>query len=298
MSVVVFPSNTSGYSASKKRKRMPGTNGKKVREVKQVNWFNARADTMLDRISYEAINIHNAGYANQNTHKLVYQWYELPFPAAGVGYEQAIGRKVFALYARFKGYINCSGLNNAPISWRMYLMRVEDADIPGPLPAQSEAVWDLLFNNWESREIANPSADNRFICARHNFYKMVRNVDATRNIDLKVIASGTIPRMDTGGHIAMTIVGQAAGTVAGNSVSGTPVNADGQACGACIPIDIKVKLNDNYVYDKVHYYFSIISDNMFARSVGIPTGNESFSDGSIGASANFNFFTRLYFYDD
>lgn len=300
MPTVAFLNSDSGFSAAKKRKRMPGTNAKTKKEMKQVNWVYARGPDVLTRAGYNAISIMSSAVQHANTVYAAYMWIPMAFPAAGVGYEQAIGRKIFAKYARFKGYIQVTGFNSAPINWRMYMMRCQDAD----LPDTSEGKNELLWNNWEPYDNASPSISNRFLACKHNFYKTVRNVEATKNIDLKVIASGCIPRFDQGGSSVGIAVGDTAFTQTSWSQTTAPyiygtnpaAVVNGPFMG-CYPLDVKVKLNDNIVYESVKYYIMIAVDNPLARVLNAD-GTVSWYDSSDHAPAIFNFFARLYFYDD
>lgn len=300
MPTVAFLNSDSGFSAAKKRKRMPGTNARTKKEMKQCNWVYARGPDTLTRAGYNAISIMNSAVQHANTVYASYQWIKMQFPSAGVGYEQAIGRKIFAKYARFKGYIQVTGFNPAQINWRMYLMRTQDAE----LPDTSEGKNELLWNNWEPYDNATPSVSQRFLACKHNFYKSVRNVEATKNIDLKVIASGCIPRMDHGGSRVGIAVGDTAFTqTTYNStcqpyIYGTNPAAvvNGPFMG-CYPLDVKVKLNDNIPYGSVDYWIMIAVDNPLSRTLQAD-GTNLWSDSSDHASAIFNFFARLYFYDD
>lgn len=285
-STVVFATNTHG-GATKKRKRMPGTNHSLKPEIKQVNWFLADSNNDTNRTGYAASTFYSSASSTLTGDLLFWRIIPLPFPYNSSSPGGRIGSKVQYLYARFKGYLHVSHCCNQDIRWRMVLYRTDDNNLD---TNNQNTAWSKLYNNMQS--VATTDADAAYTNWQHNFYKKVWNVNAESWCKHKVIASGVVPRAFKAQRQKLFAVGS--GT---NYQLGIIWDMNQEPYGALnIPIDTKVKLYDT-VDSNVKYYISFESDCPVGWFLSTDGANITPSAASGVNPFSISIFSRLYFLD-
>ena len=285
-STVVFATNSHG-GATKKRKRMPGTNHVSKPEIKQINWFLADSTSEANRLNFGASTFYSSAAATLTNDLLFWRIIPLPFPIASASVGR-VGVKIQYLYARFKGYLHVSHCCNQDIRWRMVLYRTADVDLD--TTNQNDA-WSELYLNMQS--VTNTDAAASYTNWQHNFYKKVWNVRAESWCKHKVIASGVVPRVFKADKQKLFAVGS--GT---QYQLGLIWDNNEEPYGALnIPIDTKVKLHDN-VDNTVKYYISFESDCPIGWYVSTDGANITPSAASGVNPFSISIFSRLYYLDN
>lgn len=284
-STVVFATNTHG-GATKKRKRMPGTNHTMKPEIKQVNWFRASDNTEVNRIGYDAVTFYPSCTATYTSDSLFWKFYELPFVYSSPGLAGRIGARVQYLYARFKGYLHVTPRCNQDIRWRMVLYRLDDI----VFEANQNTNFAKLYANIQS--VTETSASTAYTNWQHNFYKKVWNVNAESWCKHKVIASGVVPRAFDASKMKIWAVGSSSSYQMGlfwdnNQEPYGVVN---------IPVDVKVKLYDN-VDNTIRYYLCFEADCPIGWAVAESDGGINPHVSSSQSPFSISIFSRLYYQD-
>lgn len=229
---------------------MPGTNPVMKPEIKQLNWALADSATNTNRLGFAADSYYSSSIASSTSDRLFWRFYQLPFPYNSAAPAAVVGAKCHYLYARFKGYIHVSQRVSQTIRWRMVSYRTDDVVLAINTP---DDVMNKLYLNIQT--VGATSLPAAYHNAQHNFYKKVWNVNADNLCKHKVIASGVIPRTLEAKQIKLFAVGT-------NSQYqlGLTWDKNEEPYGTMnIPLDVKVKLNDN-VDSTVHYYLCFESD--------------------------------------
>lgn len=285
-----------GSSFARKRKRMKGTNAKKLIEVKQ---WNPRYTG--DNDSFDSCCMYNLCSNSCISPTGASSWmpFKMNWPQNGTNSYNRIGKSIFLKYLRFKGYVRVYNLAVHGIRWRLRLIRADGFKFLEPSGQGIQLIKQYL-NVWKAGQY--PSQDTEFSVAtsvagmtRHNFYKAFKDVQYNNILQTKVIASGYIPVSSP------ATVGATTGTIAGSETSTVAlftktVNQTFNEGFYNVPIDVKVKCNDNVNVDDITYYYVLETD----FGVGITYGNTNGLSMSMAISSvvfELNFFIRGYFTD-
>lgn len=285
-----------GSCYARKRKRMKGTNAKKVIEVKQ---WNPRYSG--DANSFDSCNIYNICVNSAISPVGASSWmpFKINWPIAGTSSYNRVGNAIFLKYLRFKGYVRVYNRAVHGCRWRLRLIRADGFKFLEP-SGQGIQLLKQYLNMWKAGQY--PSQDTEFSVptsvagmTRHNFYKAFKDVQYNNILQTKVIASGYIPVSSpaTTGMTTGTIVGSETSTVAVNTNTVNQAFSEGYYN---VPIDVKVKCNDNVKVDDISYYYVLETD----FGVGISYSNTNGLSMSLAISSvvfELNFFIRGYFTD-
>lgn len=285
-----------GSSFARKRKRMKGTSAKKVVEVKQWN-----PRYVGDADSFSSCDLFNICTTSAISPVSGSSWmpFKINWPEKGTNGYNRIGNSIFLKYLRFKGYARVYNLAVHGIRWRLRLIRADGFKFLEP-SGQGIQLMKQYLNMWKAGQY--PSQDTEFSVAnsvagmtRHNFYKAFKDVQYNNILQSKVIASGYIPVSSpaTTAQTTGTIVGSETSTVAVNTKT---VNQTFNEGYYNVPLDVKVKCNDNVKVDDISYYYVLETD----FGVGITYGNTNGLSMSLAISSTIfelNFFIRGYFTD-
>ena len=285
-----------GSSFARKRKRMKGTNAKKVVEVKQ---WNPRYTGDSD--SFDSVNIYNLCSNTLISPAGASSWmpFKINWPLTGTNSYNRIGNSIFLKYLRFKGYVRVYNRAVHGIRWRLRLIRADGFKFLEP-SGQGIQLLKQYLNMWKAGQY--PSQDSEFSVAnsvagmtRHNFYKAFKDVQYNNILQTKVIASGYVPVSSPATNSVTT------GTIAGSETSTVALNTNLIVSNLSegyynVPIDVKVKCNDNVKVDDITYYYVLETD----FGVGISYSNTNGLSLSMAISSvifELNFFIRGYFTD-
>lgn len=275
-----------------KRKRVNGNNPSKRSEMKQYNPF---FSSITSSVVYDAIRISNvylpSNIPADSANYTFGSWYPIPIrkpgasnPSAGVS--GMIGKEIFLRYLRFKGYIELLKYPQYKIHYRLRLIRSHS------IVFNSLVDYLSVFKN---KETAFNSVDTKFNSCRHNFFKMVRNVDTKINVKITTIASGVLPSFPGTENAVLEVGNQSAY----GYVNVKPVEVFGG--NECLPLDVKVTCNDRWGSD-VFYYLILETDyaNAFIYNDIARSNNDCVtrSDAFGQSPVLFNFFCTGYYTDD
>lgn len=269
-----------------KRKRANGTNPNAKPEMKRWNPFNP-----VNTESFLAIQIGN-GWATSAGDPIPSSGYcawhpvRLQKPSEGAGPHNRIGESFFLRFLRFKGYIEIKKFPVYQMHYRLRLVRCNGITMTQPLD---------YFTVYKNVELDVADAEKAYASMRHNFYKKVRDVDTKHDAQITNICSGVLPSFPSSKVVTLS---------AGSSSSYS--NGFDRAITTwggiqCIPIDVKVDVNDR-VTDEIMYYVVLETDFPVGFVNNQPTAS---SDDPVILSMSwtnfpvlFNFFCTGYFTDD
>lgn len=269
---------------NRKRKRVNGNNPSNRPEMKHYNPFNSTEITE----NFDAITICNGYYATGNPSRGFQSWHPIPMgkPPIGALPTSMVGNEMFLRYLRFKGYIEIKVYPQYKAHYRLKLVRCEGL--------QLNNVNDYLAL-YKNIELNSSSLSEMYASFRHNYFKTVRNVNTKKTVRITTICSGLLPS-----SVAIQTSTLAAGsTTQYGFTSGVPMTVYGG--NECIPIDVKVDVNDR-IRTNVNYYIVLETD--FAIGFGYD-GTSSVKHDSVTFASTwnsmpflFNFFCTGYYTDD
>lgn len=243
----IWFNGNSGRIVAKKRKRMPGTDQSKRKEIKQMNPMYGHPN---DYTSFDVVPLLNytpsleggGDIAPWRLHKLLY-------PSQGTNSYERIGNSIFIKSLRIKGHIGPTWKNIArPISWRLKLYRFDSMypQVTNHTALNDVGAYLTLFNNFElPSDFSNVSAV--YNACRHNFYKAIKKYPKLTNYTCKTIASGILPMTNSLGNFGYEAFGSNPIKTFGSNL------ADNGTFGSMkqiFPIDINVKINDRITWER------------------------------------------------
>ena len=272
---------------NRKRKRANGTNPNAKPEMKRWNPFH-----IVSTEDFQAIQIGN-GYTSTSGDAPpsygYFAWHPILLrkPSQGSSAFNRIGEDYFCRFLRFKGYIEIKKYPVYQMHYRLRLVRCAGGTtLSEPL--------DYL-TNFKNVELDVSDVEKTYASFRHNFFKKVRDVDSKLDTRITNICSGVLPTAPSTKTVTLT---------AGSSSSySNAFNRGITPWGGlqCIPIDVKVDVNDR-INDDINYYLILEDDFPTGFINNAPTGasedpvvlSQSWSNFPI----IFNFFCTGYFTDD
>lgn len=312
----IWFNGNSGKLVAKKRKRMPGTDSSKRKEVKQCNPMYGHPS------DYTAFNLRPMlNYTSSlEGGQVISPWrlHKLLYPEQGANSYQRVGNSIFIKSLRIKGYIYPNYRCIAkPIHWRLKLYRMDSLY---PKAANHTTLNDIsayltLFNNFEIP--ANFTHYYNIIDAcRHNFYKAIKKYPKLVNYSCKTIASGTIPLTNGLHNFGYDALGNTTFKTVGSFLDDDGTWTEDKSM---FPLDINIKINDRitWLLDQASsamtanvFYFIVLEDDF---GVGVDVHKTTYD----ASSGDFNdpyyefeandiakccyhgtFFARWYYTDD
>ena len=140
-----------------------------------------------------------------------------------------IGEKYFLRYLRFKGYIEIKKFPLYQAHYRLRLLRCENVTL------SSTANYLTLFKNVE---LDASTPELVYASFRHDYFKKIRKVDTKHDVRITNLCSGVLPMQE-----AYKVQTLAAGSTTSYSY-GTARGIIPYGGVQCIPIDVKVDVND------------------------------------------------------
>lgn len=260
-------------------------------EIKQWNCISGSlTEEKYDAITFvNIVQPTNAGVAHGSWELIPFRW-----PSSGFYEDERIGKKFGLKWIIFRGYATVSSEIAYKCNYKLVLIKSQ---------MNYTDMHDFLENNYFNYESPTTWAegphtfdniDSRRSYARHNFYKLVKNVSnqAQFKTSVRILASGTFTPDggNPGPRFTTTMGSNPSVTLESQGLSGSDFNN-----WAFYPINVRLTCNDNIDVSLDHYYLALLTDQPLGHNTS-SLGSES----SVLATTrqfSFNFFSLGYYLD-
>lgn len=284
---------------------------KKAHDYRNVNVVNKRRKVVLykkltpprpelkkynplinDSGLYSAISINNIAQATGNPAYGYSAWDLIPFnnPAVGTSSKERIGQRFSLKYLRLKGYVETNYKIACKINYKLLLIR-SDLDLESNHKFLNSFFTNYQYpSGWTDTSHAFSNDADRAAYGRHNYYKMIRNVDnwPIGRIVIRVLNDGTITNFPDSVHSSWSI---------GSNPAVTTEVDDGPAYKAYYPINLNVTVNDDIKVGKERYYYMLITDQPIGYQWTSGVKSVARSHAYVDRAFELSFFTTAYYTD-
>ena len=241
---------------------------------------------------YDAISICNIAQPTSPPTDSYGSWEMIQFqdPLQGTASYNRVGNFYSLKYLKIKGYVEVNWKCEFKVNYKLLLIRA-DAEMHDFHQFLNKFYHNYQFpSGWTNTSHTFVDDATRMSYGRHNYYKMVRNVDTWGEGDvvIRVINDGTITNFPQ--RTESTVV-------VGTNPSITTTSNDGATWPAYYPININVTVNDNIKVGKERYYLMLITDQPVGYTRVMGSQGLSRSHAYADRAFELSFFTLAYYTD-
>lgn len=215
---------------------------------------------------------------------------KLDDPLLGTSSKDRIGERYSLRYLRIKGYLEVNYKIACKINYKLLLIRA-DMDL-----VDAHTFFLKFFSNykypatWTTSHSTWPDDESRSAYGRHNYYKLVKNVDnwPLGRIVIRVLNDGTITNFPDTAHTTWTV---------GSNPSISTTTDDGPNYKAYYPINLNITVNDDIKIGKERYYYMLVCDQPIGYTGTSGTKGVARSHAYSDRAFEVSFFTTAYYTD-